>query len=429
MEKKKWRLHTIVLFGINCVVGSGIFLLPGSAYSLLGPSSLLAYLFVLILVMSIALCFAECGSIFEKSGGPFLYAKEAFGDFFGYEVGIMKWIVGIIAWATVAVGFSTALSAMFPSLNGSIWLKLIPILLIIVLSISNIFGINIMAYINNLSTIAKLLPMLVFIIGGFFFLKGTNFVPFVPKGVHFPAVSVAVVTVFYAFTGFENVGIAAGDMDNPKKNVPRALIISMSLVSIIYFLIQFNCIGLLGTHLGGTQTPVASAISSFMGPQGSLLVTIGTLISIGGLNVTSSFNVPRSAQALAKDNLLPKSLGKDNKHHVPYLAVIVTAVLAIALTLTGNFAELAVISVISRFSQYIPTCIAVIVFRRKKLSTAKNYHAPFGLFFPILALLTSAFLLINTDPMKLIIGLGMMVVVAPLYPLMRKLNKVAPTTN
>ena len=81
MSEKKWNLQTIVLYGINSVIGSGIFLLPGSAYHLLGPASLLAYIFVFILVMSVALCFAECGSMFEQSGGPYLYAKQAFGDF------------------------------------------------------------------------------------------------------------------------------------------------------------------------------------------------------------------------------------------------------------------------------------------------------------------------------------------------------------
>lgn len=119
MSEKKWNLQTIVLYGINSVIGSGIFLLPGSAYHLLGPASLLAYIFVFILVMSVALCFAECGSMFEQSGGPYLYAKQAFGDFFGYEVGVMKWIVSIIAWATMSVAFSTALSAMVPQLAFS----------------------------------------------------------------------------------------------------------------------------------------------------------------------------------------------------------------------------------------------------------------------------------------------------------------------
>lgn len=151
----------------------------------------------------------------------------------------MKWIVSIIAWATMAVGFTTALSAIFPAAADPFVNKAIAIGIITVLSIINLFGVNIMAYLNNISTIAKMIPMVIFVIGGLFFLKGSNFTPFLKDGMNMNSISAAVITVFYAFTGFENVGVAAGDMENPKKNVPKALIISMSIVSVIYFLIQF----------------------------------------------------------------------------------------------------------------------------------------------------------------------------------------------
>lgn len=107
-DKKKLGLWSIVLLGINAVIGSGIFLLPGKAMKLMGPGSIWVYVFDMILVMSMALCFAEVSGIFNKNGGPYVYAKEAFGNFIGFEVGIMKWAVGIIAWATMAVGFPTA---------------------------------------------------------------------------------------------------------------------------------------------------------------------------------------------------------------------------------------------------------------------------------------------------------------------------------
>lgn len=180
MSDKKWSLKTIVLYGINCVIGSGIFLLPGSAYKLLGPGSLLAYLFVFVLVMSVALCFAECGSMFEESGGPYLYSRKAFGEFFGYEVGVMKWIVSIIAWATMAVAFATALSAFIPQLADPMLQKMVAIGIIALLSAVNLFGINIVAYLNNISTIGKLVPMAVFVVGGLFLYKDGEFYPVYP---------------------------------------------------------------------------------------------------------------------------------------------------------------------------------------------------------------------------------------------------------
>lgn len=423
MNDKKWNLQTIVLYGINSVIGSGIFLLPGSAYDHLGPASLLAYLFVFVLVMSIALCFAECGSMFEQSGGPYLYAKQAFGDFFGYEVGVMKWIVSIIAWATMAVGFSTALSALIPQIASPVLQKTIAIGIILTLSLVNLLGINIMAYLNNIATVAKLIPMAIFILGGIWYVEGSNYTPFIPADLTINSVSTAFIIVFFAFTGFENLGVAAGDMENPKRNVPLALIISMSFVSVVYFFVQFNCVGILGADLGGTKTPVADAMGRVWGSNGLLLVTLGTLISIGGLNIASSFNTPRCAQALAEGRLLPKFMMKNNKYNVPYISVLITGGLAILLTLTGSFAELAAISVISRFSQYIPTCIAVPVLRKKSFGHA-GYKVPFGLLVPAIAVVASLWLLANADLYKLVTGLGAMVLVAPLYILMKNYSSV-----
>ena len=422
MNNKKWNLKTVVLYGINCVIGSGIFLLPGSAYKILGPGSLFAYLFVFALVMSINLCFAECGSMFEKSGGPYLYARKAFGEFLGYEVGVMKWIVGIIAWATMAVGFTTALTALCPGLSGPFAQKMVAMGIILVLSLINLLGVNIMAYLNNISTIGKLIPMAIFVVGGLFFIRRGNFSPIFPQALTANSISTAVITVFYAFTGFENVGVAAGDMDNPTKNVPKALILSMSIVSLIYFLVQFNCIGILGADLGGSGTPVAQAMEVFLGGKGGLLVTLGTLVSIGGLNIAGSFNTPRCAQALAEGGLLPAAMGKCNKYNVPYISVIITGILSLLLTLTGSFAQLAAISVISRFSQYIPTCLAVIVLRKKHPEMKAGYRVPFGWVIPSIAVIASVWLLINSDVFKLIAGLGAMLVVAPLYFVMKKVT-------
>lgn len=422
MNNKKWNLKTVVLYGINCVIGSGIFLLPGSAYKILGPGSLFAYLFVFALVMSINLCFAECGSMFEKSGGPYLYARKAFGEFLGYEVGVMKWIVGIIAWATMAVGFTTALTALCPGLSGPFAQKMVAMGIILVLSLINLLGVNIMAYLNNISTIGKLIPMAIFVVGGLFFIRRGNFSPIFPQALTANSISTAVITVFYAFTGFENVGVAAGDMDNPTKNVPKALILSMSIVSLIYFLVQFNCIGILGADLGGSGTPVAQAMEVFLGGKGGLLVTLGTLVSIGGLNIAGSFNTPRCAQALAEGGLLPAAMGKCNKYNVPYISVIITGILSLLLTLTGSFAQLAAISVISRFSQYIPTCLAVIVLRKKHPEMKAGYRVPFGWVIPSIAVIASVWLLINSDVSKLIAGLGAMLVVAPLYFVMKKVT-------
>ena len=106
---------SIVLLGINGVIGSGIFLLPGKMMDLVGPGSLFVYIFMAMVVMAIALCFAECAGRFTRNGASYVYARAAFGEFVGFEVGLMSWAIRIIAWAAMAVGFVTALSAVWPA--------------------------------------------------------------------------------------------------------------------------------------------------------------------------------------------------------------------------------------------------------------------------------------------------------------------------
>lgn len=135
--------------------------------------------------------------------------------------------------------------------------------------------------------------------------------------------------------------------------------------------------------------------------------------------IGSSFNTPRCAQSLADGGLLPGILSKTNKYRVPYVAVLISGVVAVLLTLTGGFAELAAISVISRFSQYIPVCLAVFALRKRSDMKAE-YRAPLGLLFPLVGTVTSVWLLANSDMQKLILGLGAMVIIAPVYFVMKK---------
>lgn len=417
--KQKFGLYSVILLGINAIIGSGIFLLPGKAYAKMGTSSLFVYLFVSVLTMAMAMCFAEVAGMFKKNGGAYVYVKEAFGDFAGFEVGIMKWIVSIIAWATMAVGFVTALSSIWQPANDPMVKNIIVLIILIGLGIINIIGVNLTKYVNNIASIGKLLPLILFVAVGVFFLKGGNFQPIVPKNIGLGTFSDAVILIFYAFTGFEAIASAAEDMDNPKKTLPIAIVLAMTFVSIIYFLIQMVSIGALGSTLAMSKTPVADAITMFLGPIGGTIVAVGTLVSIGGINIASSFLTPRSGIALADDGLLPKGISKKTAWGTPYVAIVISVIIAIPIALSGSFTQLAAISVISRFTQYIPTCLSVIVFRRKRPDLQTTFRAPFGYTLPIVATVISVWLLYNSDLTKILIGLGALLVGVPLYFFMK----------
>ena len=415
---------SIILLGVNAIIGTGIFLLPGKAAALVGVNSLWVIVFDALLVMSIALCFAEMGGMFNKNGGPYVYAKEAFGNFVGFEVGFMKWAIATIAWSAMAVGFATALGAVWEPASTEMGKNIIATLIIVVLGIMNIMGVKISKIINNIVTIGKLLPLIFFILVGIFYVKGVNFAPMesVPDMTQ-ASFGAAALIIFYAFTGFESIAVAAEDMEKPERNVPKAIILVLTLVSIVYILIQAICIGIMGDALVTSKTPVADAAFVFMGPLAKAIVTAGTLISIGGINVASSFLAPRSGVAMSDDGLIPKVVSKRNKKDAPYVAIIVTVVFAVVLSWTGSFEKLAAISVVSRFAQYLPTCLAVLVFRSKRPDMARTFRVPLGPVIPVLAVVVSIWLITQSSLEKVFWGLGGLVVGAVLYYIMNRNGK------
>lgn len=426
MEARKSKIGflSIILLGFNAIVGSGIFLLPNQAMKLIGPTSLFVILFDAFLAVTIALCFAEMGGIFKKNGGPYVYTREAFGSFAAFEVGIMTYAICVIAWATMAVGLTTALSVFWPGADKGVTKDILVTAFIIALGILNILGVNFTKIIMNIATVGKIIPLVIFIVIGVFFMKINNFIPMLPHGTYISgSFGAAALLIFFAFTGFESIALAAEDMENPSKNIPRAIIIVMILVSAVYILIQAVSIGVLGSALANDVTPVATASSRFLGSGGGILVSLGILVSIIGINIASSFSSPRMAVALANDGLLPKVIGKYNKLNTPYVAIILTVILTIPIALSGSFTELALISAISRFAQYLPTCLAVPVLRWKKPGIKRSFKIPFGPVIPIIAVLVSIWILFQSSTQEIIWGLGGLIIAIPLYFIMKAYNK------
>lgn len=421
MESKKLGFWSIVLLGINGIIGSGIFLLPNKAMAIIGPASLLVMIFDMLLVLAITFCFAEASGLFKENGGAYIYAKEAFGDFIGYEVGFLSWATRIIAFSTMSVGFATALGGLIPSLNTVMMKNIIISVIFIVLAVINLLGIKLYEVIQNLATIAKILPFILFIGMGIFYIEPVNFTPLVPNGVYTPgSFGAAAVMLFFAFTGFESLAVAAAEMENPQKNLPKATLITIFTVSAIYILLLACAIGIMGYELADTTAPVQAAFTRIAGAFGTTIVAAGTLISIGALCIASSFITPHSGLALAEQHMLPAFMAKRNRFGAPYWCIIVSTIVAMLIGYTGGFAFLASISVVSRFSQYIPTCLSIMVFRKKMPDAPRVFKIPFGPVIPVIALLVSFWLLAQAKPQQLLIGFGAAIVALPFYFLVHR---------
>jgi len=426
-DKNKFGLPSIVLLGFNAIIGSGIFLLPNALFQKAGPWSIALILFTMLIVSTIAVCFAEAAGHFNKNGAAYVYVKAAYGPFAGFQVGFLKWVMACVAWAAMAAAFSTLLVNFAPEVFDGYQTYIISTM-VILLTIVNMTGVDASKYVNNVATIGKLLPLVVFVIVGIFFVNWEN-VSFIPSAETLAAsdftfdtdiMAGAIVLCFYAFTGFEGLATAAEDMKDPAKNLPRAIMLVMAIVSAFYLLIMMVCMGTLGGDLANTNVPVADAARVFLGEFGFMAVMIGSIVSIAGINVAASFMTPRTLTALADDKLLPETFGKKNDKGVPIFAILLTGIAALPIALSGSFTTLAALSVVTRFAQYIPSCLAVLKLRKMYPEKELNFKIPFGPVVPYLAVLICIWLLTFAEMYKIMIGLGAMVAITPFYFMARK---------
>ncbi len=430
-EKSKFSLSGATLYGINAVIGSGIFLLPQTIYRDLGPASLFAMIFDAALVLLLAVCFAEVACYFNKNGGAFQYSKAAFGDFFGFIVGLLGWFVTIIAWSAMASGFAKLLIVTFPVLTGQN--KLISILLVIALSVINSTGLKTSKIFTIAITVAKLIPIVAFVLISIFFIKGGitagNFTPFLQlkEGMNLSdAIASTSLTIFNAFIGFEALPVVAGEMRNAKKNVPKAIVGSISIVSILYFIIIAGTIAMLGVGILETDAPVQDAFALMIGPAGKWIISIGALISILGLNVGDSMMIPRYGASISDEGLLPKVIARKNGKGAPVIAIIISCILTSLLLLSGSFEQLAELSVVFRFIQYIPTALAVIWMRKKNPDMRTTFRLPLGPFIPILGIVVSVWMLWSgANTVSLLAGGAGIVIAGIMYFMLNGGKKIA----
>lgn len=426
-ESAKFSLTGATLYGINAVIGSGIFLLPQNIYRDLGPASIAVMLGTAILTIMLAVCFAEVAGYFGKNGGAFQYSKRAFGDFIGFNVGILGWMVTMFAWAAMAAGFAKMFIITFPAFEG----MNIPLSigLVILLSLMNIAGLRTSKVFTITATIAKLIPIILFSLCAIFFIpKGlSNFSPFVQLSegqTLLGAISGTAIYIFYGFIGFETLSIVAGEMRNPEKNVPRAILGSISIVSILYMLIIGGTIAMLGSGIMDTKAPVQDALVKMIGPAGYWLVSIGALISITGLNMGESIMVPRFGAAIAEEGLLPAAIARKNSKDAPVVAIIISCVIAIILLLSGSFEILATLSVVFRFFQYIPTALAVNKLRKDEPDAQVVFRLPFGPVIPTIAVVISLIMIWGDNPMNFVYGAIGLLISSAIYFFMHGRKKV-----
>jgi APA family basic amino acid/polyamine antiporter len=388
---RRWDLVAIT---INGIIGAGIFGLPSRVYSLIGTYSLIAFVACGLVVALIILCFAEVGSRFETTGGPYLYAREAFGPAVGFEIGWLMWLARLTAFAANCNLMVNYLAYFWPPATSSFWKPTIIVAVVVTLTFINLLGVRQAAIVGNAFTVGKLVPIIIFIGAGLFFLQPHNFA--FGASPNTGAFSQSVLLLIYAFTGFEMAAVPAGEVNNPQKHLPRALIIALAVVATLYILIQVVCVGTL-PGLAQSTKPLADAGTQFLGGVGGAIISVGAIISItGNLNilVLSGSRIPF---AMAEQKELPSIIGKVHRQYsTPYVAIVLTAGVMLIMTLKSSFVAALTISAIARLVTYAATCIALPLLRYRDTETRAQFRLPGGPVIAVLSLILIVWLLANS---------------------------------
>ena len=388
---RRWDFVALI---VNGTVGAGIFGLPAKIYALTGAWSILAYLVCAVLCALIILCFAEVGSRFAETGGPYLYARVTFGSFIGFEVGWLLWLARLTAFAALCNLLLGYLSFFWPA-AGSGWTRALVITGIVVcLTTVNIIGVREAALVSNLFTISKLAPLLLFVVAGSFFISSQPFTA--PAPTNFGDFSRAVLLLIFAFSGFEAAVIPAGEISDPRRHIAFALLTAMGVVALLYLMIQVVCIGTL-PGLANSERPLVDASVGFLGATGASILSFGAVISVSGTLSLAMLGGPRILFAMAEQGQLPKLLAATHhRFHTPHVAILISATAMLVLTLQGTFMSALTISTVIRLLSYVATCISLPVLRLRSDAPSARFRAPAGIAVAVAATLLSLWLLSNS---------------------------------
>jgi APA family basic amino acid/polyamine antiporter len=404
----RWDLTAI---GVNQVIGSAIFLLPADVARHVGAWGPLAFFAIGLLSLCIALCFAEVGSRFERTGGPYLPAREAFGRFVGFEVGWMMWFTRVASQASVANGLALALAFYWPSLESGVPRATLITGLTIVLTWISVRGIKQSSWVVNALTIGKLLPLALFIAVGVWHVDPARWSNLPP--VSADQAGAAALLLIFAYGGYEVTGILAGEAANPRRDVPFAFVMTLVTVMTVMTLTSVVATGVL-PEIAESRTPLADGAAIFMGAAGAFLISAGSSVSMTGNNMGQILNGSRTIFALAENGDLPRWFARVHPvYRTPANAILFTAAVALALALSGSFVFLAAVSAVARLVMYLAVCMATLVLRRRTPGGDMGpalFTIPFGPVIPTLATVIAFSILFGATAQQLAAGAAALVV-------------------
>lgn len=401
LEKQEKLPRNLGLWGIwmlvvNGFIGAGIFGLPSGAADLAGEYSVWIYAFCALLMLPVILSFAEVGSYFSGTGGPIKYGTQAFGGFVGFQGGWLYYLARLISFAANTVLLSDSIAYFFP-IAGEGTGRLFTILLTILgLSSVNILGSSESIRSMTFFTIIKFGVLISLVFGGFVLLGDSMLPTFDSALPQAGDLGAAALLLIYAFVGFEGAIVPAGEAKKPERDMPMGLILGLTVVVILYMLIQLVAMAAV-PNLAESTTPLLDTASNLFGEFGAYFLMVGVATSVIANLISSMFSATRVTYALSLENSLPAWFGKvHNRFLTPANSVLFFGIAAFILAAMGSFRFLAAMTVLSRLFLFIMTCAAVPALRPKFRGQGR-FILKGGYLIPILGILSCLWLMMQVS--------------------------------
>jgi basic amino acid/polyamine antiporter, APA family len=372
---------------VNATVGAGIFALPGAVAAQLGAASPLAYVICAVAMCLFVTSFAMAGSRVSLTGGLYAYVEVAFGRYVGFLAGVLYFLTAILAISGIVGLIATSVGELIPPLAKPVGRFAVVLFTFLFLVSINIRSVRIGARAVEVVTLVKLVPLIIFVAGGFFFIR--------PEMLTWPgwpqsdALGRSILLLLFAFVGVEVALVPSGEIKQPARTVPRAIFTALGITTLLYILIQLVALGVLGSELGKYgDTGLAQAAARFLGNAGRILMLAGLAVSAFGFVTTDILSSPRIIFAFGRDGFIPKWFAHvHSRFHTPDVAIITYAAIAFVLSFSSTFQRLAVLSNMAVLLLYALCCLAALELSRRDVrGDGVPFRFPGASIVPVLAI-------------------------------------------
>ncbi len=406
--KKVLGAFGLTMLGIGAIVGTGIFVLTGiAAANYSGPGLMISFVIAGLACACAALCYAEFAAMVPVAGSAYTYGYASLGEIWAWIIGWDLILEYTVAVAAVSIGWSGYVTSLLssiginlpaylanpPGINGGI-VNLPAIFIVLLITFVLFRGVRESSTFNNIIVVIKVVVILIFIILGALNINSQNWHPFLPYG--WSGVFKGASMIFFAYIGFDAVSTAAEEVRNPQRDMPRGIIGSLAVCTLLYILVSGVLTGIVPfMKLKDTSAPVAYALSQIGISWGSALVSVGAVCGITSVILVMMYGQTRILYAMSRDGLLPKVFSNvHNKYGTPSTSTLIMSAVVIVMSGFLQMGEVAELTNIGTLAAFVIVSAAVIVLRKRRPDIKRSFKCPWVPFIPAAAIIICGYLIV-----------------------------------